>query len=75
MVQADEGTVRDVIHKFNEIGLACLDPRWAGGCPRLYVLRRHPLLGRNPGRVEPVHHFPGRNLRLAGRVGCGIVEG
>lgn len=34
-VQADEDTVRDVIHKRNEIGLACLDPRWAGGRPRL----------------------------------------
>lgn len=34
LVQADEGTVRDVIHRFNEIGLACLDPRWAGGRPR-----------------------------------------
>ncbi|WP_324610182.1 helix-turn-helix domain-containing protein [Streptomyces sp. WM6378] len=33
-VQADEGTVRDVIHRFNEIGLACLDPKWAGGRPR-----------------------------------------
>ncbi|MFC8722813.1 helix-turn-helix domain-containing protein [Kitasatospora sp. NPDC057198] len=26
-VQADEGTVRDVIHRFNEIGPACLEPR------------------------------------------------
>lgn len=34
-VQAYEDTVRDVIHRFNEIGLACLDPRWAGGRPRL----------------------------------------
>lgn len=34
LVQADEGTVRDVIHRFNEIGLACLDPKWAGGRPR-----------------------------------------
>ncbi|WP_338058863.1 helix-turn-helix domain-containing protein [Streptomyces amritsarensis] len=24
-------TVRDVIHRFNEIGLVCLDPQWAGG--------------------------------------------
>jgi transposase len=24
-----------VIHRFNEIGLACLDPQWAGGRPRL----------------------------------------
>ncbi|WP_307808175.1 helix-turn-helix domain-containing protein [Streptomyces oryzae] len=35
LVQADEDTVRDVIHRFNEICLACLDPRWAGGRPRL----------------------------------------
>ena len=34
LVQADEDTVRDVIHRFNQIGLACLDPRWAGGRPR-----------------------------------------
>jgi transposase len=27
LVQADEDTVRDVIHRFNEIGLACLDIR------------------------------------------------
>ncbi|WP_405540169.1 helix-turn-helix domain-containing protein [Streptomyces sp. NBC_00075] len=26
LVQADEDTVRDVIHAFNEKGLACLDP-------------------------------------------------
>jgi hypothetical protein len=35
LVQADEDTVRDVIHPSDEIGLACLDPRWAGGRPRL----------------------------------------
>ncbi|MFB8024328.1 MULTISPECIES: IS630 family transposase [unclassified Streptomyces] len=35
LMRADEDTVRDVIHKFNEIGLACPDPRWAGGRPRL----------------------------------------
>ncbi|MEU7298550.1 helix-turn-helix domain-containing protein, partial [Streptomyces exfoliatus] len=35
LVQADEDTVRDVIHRFDKIGLACLDPQWAGGRPRL----------------------------------------
>ncbi|WP_438452974.1 IS630 family transposase [Streptomyces asiaticus] len=34
LVQADEDTVRDVIHAFNEKGMACLDPQWAGGRPR-----------------------------------------
>ena len=33
LVQADEDTVRDVIHRFNEIGPARLDPQWAGGRP------------------------------------------
>src|SRR3984957_5272157 len=35
LVAADEGAVRDVIHLFNQKGLAALDPRWAGGRPRL----------------------------------------
>ncbi len=34
LVAADEDTVRDVIHAFNERGLAALDPQWAGGRPR-----------------------------------------
>ncbi|OKH99026.1 hypothetical protein A6A06_25860 [Streptomyces sp. CB02923] len=37
LVQADENTVRDVIHRFNETGLACLTPRRAGGRPRLPI--------------------------------------
>jgi transposase len=35
LVATDEDTVRDVIHAFNERGLACLDSKWAGGRPRL----------------------------------------
>jgi len=34
LVQGDEDAIREVIHRFNEMGLACLDPRWAGGRPR-----------------------------------------
>lgn len=34
LVAADPDTVRDVIHAFNERGLAALDPQWAGGRPR-----------------------------------------
>ncbi len=34
LVQGDEDAVREVIHRFNEMGLAYLDPRWAGGRPR-----------------------------------------
>jgi transposase len=35
LVAADVDTVRNVIHAFNERGLAALDPQWAGGRPRL----------------------------------------
>lgn len=34
LVAADEDTVRDAIHAFNEPGLAALDPKWAVGRPR-----------------------------------------
>jgi transposase len=34
LVAAHEDTVRDVIHRFNEIGLRALDPNGAGGRPR-----------------------------------------
>ncbi len=35
LVAGHEDTVRDVIHAFNDKGLAALAPRWAGGRPRL----------------------------------------
>lgn len=35
LVAGHEDTVRDVIHAFNAKGLIALDPRWAGGRPRL----------------------------------------
>jgi transposase len=35
LVAADEDTVRDVVHLFNQKGLGALDPQWAGGRPRL----------------------------------------
>ena len=35
LVAADDDTARGVIHAFNASGLAALDPRRAGGRPRL----------------------------------------
>ncbi len=34
LVQTSEDRVREMIHRFNEMGMASLDPRWAGGRPR-----------------------------------------
>ena len=39
LVQADEDTVRDVIHRFNEIGLACLDPNSLLTAPAVGTVR------------------------------------
>ena len=60
LVQADEDTVRDVIHRFNEIGLACLDPRWAGGRPRLLSPDDEDFVVQTattrPGQARPALH-------------------
>jgi hypothetical protein len=56
--QADEDTVREVIHRFNEIGLAWLDPQWREAVPCLLgpddkdLLSRRPLPAR-PSSVRP----------------------
>jgi transposase len=35
LVATSEDRVREMIHRFNELGLVALDPQWAGGRPRL----------------------------------------
>ncbi|RPK61129.1 Integrase core domain protein [Streptomyces sp. ADI95-17] len=78
LVQADEDTVRDVIHHFNEIGLAGLDPQWAGGRPRLlsaddedFVIRtatpRPTKLGR-PFTHWSLHKLVAYPRKLHGRI-------
>ena len=60
LVAADEDTVRDVIHAFNEKGLAALDPQWAGGRPRLISdddIGGHRHGGHHPaGEAGPAVH-------------------
>ena len=34
LVQTSPDRVREMIHRFNELGMASLDPQWAGGRPR-----------------------------------------
>ena len=40
LVAADEDTVRDFMHRFGTIGLACLGHRWAGLVPPFTQLDR-----------------------------------
>jgi hypothetical protein len=74
LVAAAEVTVRDVIHAFKERGLAALDPRWAGGRPRLntdddiaFIVTTATTRPGKPGlAVHPLEHpqtsggWPGR---------------
>jgi transposase len=34
LVQTSPDRVRDMIHRFNDMGMTSLDPQWAGGRPR-----------------------------------------
>jgi transposase len=34
LVQTSQDRVREMIHRFNDMGMASLDPQWAGGRPR-----------------------------------------
>jgi Winged helix-turn helix len=52
LVQADEDTVRGVIHAFNQVGLHALDPRWAGGRPARSALTTSGSSSRRPPRAR-----------------------
>src|SRR5712692_8199629 len=45
MAQTSPDRVREVIHAFNEAGLECLDPKWAGGRPRIIDAEDRALIG------------------------------
>jgi transposase len=67
LVAADEDTVREVIHRFNELGMGSLDPRWAGGRPRRISAEDEAFLVETattrPGRLgRPFTHWSVRKL-------------
>src|SRR3954470_4940034 len=73
LVAADEDTVREVIHRFNELGMGALDPRWAGGRPRRISAEDEAFLiqtattrrGQTRAAVHPLEPAPAG--RLPGR--------
>ena len=67
LVAADEDTVREVIHRFNELGMRALDPRWAGGRPRRISAEDEAFLVETaitrPGKLgQPFTHWSLRKL-------------
>lgn len=46
LVHTSEDRVREVIHSFNDRGLDCLDPNWAGGRPRQISREERALIAK-----------------------------
>ena len=74
MVQTSPDRVREMVHRFNESGMASLDSRWAGGRPRRITIDDEKFIvetaKERPAKVkQPFSRWSLRKLRgwLAGR--------
>ncbi len=69
LVAPDKDTVREVIHRFNDIGLDCLDHGWAGGRPLLLTIDEEKP--RGPDGPHPPRELGQPLTRLTGRGALG----
>lgn len=68
LVQTSPDRVREMIHRFNEMGMASLDPKWAGGRPRQMTTEDEEFIVKTakqrPEKVGlPFSHWSIRKLR------------
>jgi transposase len=68
LVQTSPDRVREMIHRFNELGMASLDPRWAGGRPRRITIDDESFIvemaRQRPSKAgAPFSHWSLRKLR------------
>jgi transposase len=68
LVQTSPDRVREMIHRFNELGMRSLDPKWAGGRPRRITTEDEAFIvetaKERPGKVgRPFSHWSVRKLR------------
>ncbi len=68
LVQTSPDRVREMIHRFNEQGMASLDPRWAGGRPRRITTEDNEFIvatakARPEKAGQPFTHWSLRKLR------------
>jgi transposase len=68
LVQTSPDRVREMIHRFNEMGMRSLDPRWAGGRPRRITTEDEQFIVETakarPERAgRPFTHWSLRKLR------------
>ena len=69
LVQTSPDRVREMIHRFNEMGMASLDPAWAGGRPRRITTDEEAFIvetaKKRPAQVgAPFSHWSLRKLRV-----------
>ncbi|MFN2506922.1 MAG: IS630 family transposase, partial [Acidimicrobiales bacterium] len=67
LVHTSPDRVREMIHRFNEMGMASLDPKWAGGRPRLITTDDEEFIVKTaktrPEKVgRPYSHWSVRKL-------------
>jgi transposase len=82
LVQTSPDRVREMIHRFNDLGMRSLDPRWAGGRPRLITTTDRELIVETattrPSKLcRPFTHWSVRKLAdyLATRSGRRVMIG
>ena len=67
LVQTSPDRVREMIHRFNDLGMRSLDPQWAGGRPRLITTTDRELIVKTaktrPTKLgQPFTHWSIRKL-------------
>ena len=67
LVQTSPDRVREMIHRFNDLGMRSLDPQWAGGRPRLITTTDRELIVKTaktrPTKLrQPFTHWSVRKL-------------
>jgi transposase len=82
LVQTSPDRVREMIHRFNDLGMRSLDPRWAGGRPRRITTTDRALIVKTartrPNKLgRPFTHWSVRKLvnYLAAKRGRKVVVG
>jgi transposase len=82
LVQTSPDRVREMIHRFNDLGMRSLDPQWAGGRPRLITTTDRELIVKTaktrPTKLrQPFTHWSVRKLAsyLAAKKGRKVMVG
>ena len=82
LVQTSPDRVREMIHRFNDLGMRSQDPQWAGGRPRLITTTDRALIVKTaktpPTKLrQPFSHWSVRKLAdyLSTRKGRQVAVG